>query len=187
MLFFFCIIRLDRVLSLNGTRESVNHAKELINNVANENGAGGGVETVSCILVPPLGPEGYPPFIEIMVPGSKVGLVIGKGGETIKTLQEKTGAKMVIIQDGPTQELEKPLRITGEPSKIDHAKQLVFDLILDKDSFNNNSRPNFNQGNGAPPGGETAEVFVPKIGEFIIAFVCSMILWTPGRRRNIHA
>lgn len=57
------------------------------------------------------------------------------------------------------------MRITGEPSKIEHAKQLVFDLILDKEqTFNNNSRANFNQGNGAPPGGEQAEVFVPKIG-----------------------
>lgn len=58
------------------------------------------------------------------------------------------------------------MRITGEPSKIEHAKQLVFDLILDKDTaFQNNARPNFNQGNGAPPGPEQAEVFVPKIGE----------------------
>lgn len=57
---------------------------------------------------------------------------------------------------------EKPLRISGEPAKVDHAKQLVFDLILDKEAFNSNSRPNFNSGNGAPPGSEQAEVFVPK-------------------------
>lgn len=98
-----------------------------------------------------------------MVPGSKVGLVIGKGGETIKMLQEKTGAKMVIIQDGPSQEVvEKPLRISGDPMKIDHAKQLVFDLILDKDAYNNSNRGLYNQNNGPPPGGEQAEVFVPK-------------------------
>lgn len=36
--------------------------------------------------------------IEIMLPGPKVGLIIGKGGETIKQLQEKSGAKMVVIQ-----------------------------------------------------------------------------------------
>jgi len=33
-----------------------------------------------------------------MLPGPKVGLIIGKGGETIKQLQEKSGAKMVVIQ-----------------------------------------------------------------------------------------
>lgn len=158
--------------------------------MCNDHNAGSGIETISCILVPPPGSNGFPPYQEIMVPGSKVGLVIGKGGETIKMLQEKTGAKMVIIQDGPGQELvtsyfyknkiylktqrssifiilitsfqEKPLRISGEPSKVDHAKQLVFDLILDKDAFNSNRNPTFNPGNGAPPGGEQAEVFVPK-------------------------
>uniref|UniRef100_A0A8C1L4A9 K Homology domain-containing protein n=1 Tax=Cyprinus carpio TaxID=7962 RepID=A0A8C1L4A9_CYPCA len=38
---------------------------------------------------------------EIMVPASKAGLVIGKGGETIKQLQERAGVKMVMIQEGP--------------------------------------------------------------------------------------
>lgn len=69
-----------------------------------ENSAGN-LETISVVVIPPAGAAGYPPYQEIMVPGSKVGLVIGKGGETIKMLQEKTGAKMVIIQDGPGQEL----------------------------------------------------------------------------------
>ena len=57
-----------------------------------------------------------------MVPGPKVGLIIGKGGETIKTLQEKSGAKMVVIQDGPSQENEKPLRISGDPQKVEVIK-----------------------------------------------------------------
>lgn len=95
----------DRIFSLMAPRDSVNHAKELLNNMCNDHNTSTGVETVSCILVPPPGPSGFPSYQEIMVPGSKVGLVIGKGGETIKMLQEKTGAKMVIIQEGPGQEL----------------------------------------------------------------------------------
>ncbi|XP_065073585.1 far upstream element-binding protein 1 isoform X2 [Ochlerotatus camptorhynchus] len=94
------------------------------------------------------------PFQEIMIPGSKVGLIIGKGGETIKQLQEKSGAKMVIIQDGPGQEMEKPLRISGDPQKVEHAKQLVYDLIQEKDNYNT-QRQTMN-------GTEQAEVFVPK-------------------------
>lgn len=55
-----------------------------------------------------------------MLPGPKVGLIIGKGGETIKMLQESSGAKMIVIQDGPnSQESEKPLRISGETSKVE--------------------------------------------------------------------
>lgn len=68
-----------------------------------------------------------------MIPGPKVGLVIGKGGETIKMLQEKSGAKMVVIQDGPNQEAEKPLRITGDPQKVEHARQLVYELLAEKE------------------------------------------------------
>ncbi|KAL2732141.1 far upstream element-binding protein 3 isoform X1 [Vespula squamosa] len=43
---------------------------------------------------------GHPGFVEIMIPDPKVGLIIGKGGETIKQLHEKSGAKMVVIQEG---------------------------------------------------------------------------------------
>lgn len=37
---------------------------------------------------------------EIMIFVGKVGLVIGKGGEIIKQLQECVGVKMILIQDG---------------------------------------------------------------------------------------
>ncbi len=57
-------------------------------------------------------------MVEIMIPGNKVGLVIGKGGETIRQLQERAGVKMVMIQDSnqPTS-MDKPLRISGEAMK----------------------------------------------------------------------
>ena len=52
--------------------------------------------------------------MEMLIPANKVGLIIGKGGETIKQLQGKCGCKMMMVQDGPYQTApEKPLRITG--------------------------------------------------------------------------
>ncbi|XP_022912976.2 far upstream element-binding protein 1 isoform X2 [Onthophagus taurus] len=87
-------------------------------------------------------------FVEIMVPGPKVGLIIGKGGETIKQLQEKSGAKMVVIQDGPNQEQEKPLRISGDPAKVEYAKQLVYDLIAEKEMQAYNRRGGGGGGGG---------------------------------------
>jgi len=168
----------DRVIMLRGQRDTVTKGREMIQNMANRAG-GGQVEVLLTINMPPPGPSGYPPYQEIMIPGAKVGLVIGKGGDTIKQLQEKTGAKMIIIQDGPNQELIKPLRISGEAQKIEHAKQMVLDLIAQKDAqgqqqggrggggggggpgmgFNN-----FNNGNG----GESTEVFVPKIAVGVV-------------------
>ncbi|KAM7344454.1 P-element somatic inhibitor isoform 2-T2 [Cochliomyia hominivorax] len=183
----------DRVITLRGSRESVTKGREVMQQLANRNG-GGNVEIVLTINMPPPGPTGYPPYQEIMIPGTKVGLVIGKGGDTIKQLQEKTGAKMVIIQDGPNQEVIKPLRISGDPQKIEHAKQLVLDLIAQKDAQQQqqqqNNRPNmggngggggmganngpnngggnYNNFGGGNNGGEQCEVFVPKLAVGVV-------------------
>lgn len=59
------------------------------------------------------------------------------------------------------------MRISGDPQKVEHAKQLVFELILDKDVYSNNTR-SFNGASGPPPGGEQAEVFVPKIAVGVV-------------------
>lgn len=67
--------------------EAVQKAKELISKMVPQtnnmgpgagNGGGGG---------PPRAGLGSNSYDEIMIPGSKVGLIIGKGGETIKQLQ----------------------------------------------------------------------------------------------------
>ncbi|CAG9853562.1 unnamed protein product [Phyllotreta striolata] len=108
--------------------------------------------------------------IEIMIPGPKVGLIIGKGGETIKQLQEKSGAKMVVIQEGPNQEHEKPLVISGDPQKVEYAKQLVYDLIAEKEmkNFNRAGGRGRNQGSNdgysdfGGGGGDQMEVLVPR-------------------------
>lgn len=45
-----------------------------------------------------MGMNGGSERFELMVPGHKVGMIIGKGGENIRNMQESTGAKIVIIQ-----------------------------------------------------------------------------------------
>ena len=40
--------------------------------------------------------EGGEVALEMMIPGGKVGLVIGKSGDTIKQLQERSGAKVCL-------------------------------------------------------------------------------------------
>ncbi|KAB7500828.1 Far upstream element-binding protein 3 [Armadillidium nasatum] len=154
----------DRICTISGPRDAINRAKEMIYDIVSRGeappmkgprggnnigppgidmgsggggggGGGGGINTV-----------------EISIPGPKVGLIIGKGGETIKQLQEKSGAKMVIIQDGPQQESEKPLRITGDSQKVELAKQLVYDLIAEKEAQAAQFGNHRGRGRGGGPG-----------------------------------
>ena len=71
---------------------------------------------------------------EMSIPGHKVGLVIGKGGETIKMIKEQTGANMIIIQESNAPTEVKPLRITGTPDQVERAKAEVFKILNQNDN-----------------------------------------------------
>uniref|UniRef100_A0A8C1AKT2 K Homology domain-containing protein n=1 Tax=Cyprinus carpio carpio TaxID=630221 RepID=A0A8C1AKT2_CYPCA len=101
---------------------------------------------------------------EIMVPASKAGLVIGKGGETIKQLQERAGVKMVMIQEGPQNTgADKPLRISGDPFKVQQAKDMVMDLIRDQ-----GFREQRGEYGSRAGGGESLDVPVPRFAVGIV-------------------
>lgn len=73
-------------------------------------------------------------ILDIMVPGQKVGFIIGKGGDMIRQLQERANVKMTIIQQSSeVTDGQKQLRIVGEPAKVDIAQQLVKDLLIEKE------------------------------------------------------
>ena len=137
----------ERLCTLTGPMSAIAQAKMLIEGIiANEGqsrggGGGGGMGGA------PSGAGGG--LFEMLIPGHKVGLVIGKGGETIKQLQEQTGAKMIIIQDTNQQAEQKPLRITGTPESVERAKAEVFKILNQQD----NSRTGGRWGAGCPSGG----------------------------------
>lgn len=110
----------ERQCTLSGMPSSIQQAKEAINKIIANEGTGG---------APGGGNRGGAGFFEMMVPGHKVGLVIGKGGEMIKQMQEQSGAKIVIIQESSEAAMEKPLRITGTPEAIEMAKGLVNEIL----------------------------------------------------------
>ncbi|XP_048845298.1 far upstream element-binding protein 3-like isoform X1 [Brienomyrus brachyistius] len=116
---------LERPCTLTGTPESIEQAKRLLGQIVERcrNGPCFHGEL-----------EGNSAVQEILIPASKVGLVIGKGGDTIKQLQERTGVKMNMIQDGPMPTgADKPLRITGDAYKVQQARELVLDIIREKE------------------------------------------------------
>uniref|UniRef100_A0AAY4BAS4 K Homology domain-containing protein n=1 Tax=Denticeps clupeoides TaxID=299321 RepID=A0AAY4BAS4_9TELE len=102
---------------------------------------------------------------EVLIPASKAGLVIGKGGETIKQLQERAGVKMVMIQDGPQNTgADKPLRISGDPFKVQQAKEMVMDLIRDQGFREQRGEYGSRMGGG----GESLDVPVPRFAVGIV-------------------
>lgn len=111
-----------RQCTLQGTKMAVERAKQMITDVITRAASRPSTQNFSS--------DGRAITVEMTIPATKCGLVIGKMGETIKQLQEQAGCKMVMIQD--SQEVtgqSKPLRITGDPDKVEVAKRLVTDLI----------------------------------------------------------
>ncbi|GAB1297678.1 Far upstream element-binding protein 2 [Apodemus speciosus] len=71
---------------------------------------------------------------EIMIPAGMAGLIIGKGGETIKQLEKRAGVKMILIQDdSQNTNVGKPLRIFGDPDKVQQACEMVMDILRERD------------------------------------------------------
>ena len=117
-------------------------------------------------------------MFEMSVPGYKVGLIVGKGGETIKQLKERSGAKIIIIQDGPEAAHEKSLRISGDPNAVETAKELIQELLNQKDDSNMQQQgrmfemsvPGYKIGLIIGKGGETIKQLKERSGAQIIIF-----------------
>nr|XP_046231381.1 far upstream element-binding protein 3 isoform X5 [Scatophagus argus] len=148
---------LDRPCTLTGSPENIEQAKRLLSEIVEQCRYGPGFHSDM---------DGNSSIQQILIPANKVGLVIGKGGETIKQLQERTGVQMIMIQDDPMPTgADKPLRITGDPHKVQQARELVAKLIRDKDQGEFRvGRADF----GSKMGGSSLDVVVPRFAVGII-------------------
>lgn len=65
------------------------------------------------------------------IPAHKCGLVIGRGGENVKSINQQTGAFVEISNQPPPNGDPnfKLFTIRGSPQQIDHAKQLIEEKI----------------------------------------------------------
>lgn len=73
------------------------------------------------------------------IPAHKCGLVIGRGGENVKSINQQTGAFVEISRQPPPNGDPnfKLFTIRGNPQQIDHAKQLIEDKIEVEDQEQN--------------------------------------------------
>uniref|UniRef100_A0A3Q3BGM0 Far upstream element-binding protein 3-like n=1 Tax=Kryptolebias marmoratus TaxID=37003 RepID=A0A3Q3BGM0_KRYMA len=147
---------MERPCSLTGTPESIEQAKRLLVQIVDRCRNGPGFHGDG---------EGGTSVQEMLIPASKVGLVIGRGGDTIKQLQERAGVKMMMIQDGPMPTgADKPLRISGDPYKVQAARELVLEVIREKDGDFRSGRSDF----GGRLGGTNLDVPVPRFAVGIV-------------------
>jgi len=82
------------------------------------------------------GGTGWPsggPGLEVQenfsVPSNKVGLVMGKGGETIKQICSQSGAHCQVDKTAPEGAREKTIVIKGSPEAVDMAKRLISEKV----------------------------------------------------------
>ncbi|KAG8046319.1 hypothetical protein GUJ93_ZPchr0008g11728 [Zizania palustris] len=114
-----------RSVELVGTLDSIDKAEQLIKNVIAEADAGGSPALVARGFGS--GQSGSEQF-EMLVPDNKVGLIIGKGGETIKSLQTRSGARIQLIPQHPPEGVtltERTVRVTGNKKQIEAAKEMI--------------------------------------------------------------
>lgn len=120
---------LTRDVELMGTQEQISRAEELINEVIAETDAASSASSGTRNVVP-LQP-GSEQFV-MKVPNDKVALVIGKGGETIKSMQGKSGARIQVVPLHPPPgdtSTERNVFINGTKEQIESAKELVNEVI----------------------------------------------------------
>ncbi|XP_071359904.1 far upstream element-binding protein 2 isoform X2 [Trachinotus anak] len=138
----------ERSVSLTGSPDAIERAKALIDDIVSRghessNGQSGSMQ-------------------EMIIPAGKAGLIIGKGGETIKQLQERAGVKMILIQDGSQPpNIDKPLRIIGDPYKVQQAKEMVNEILRERDHAGFGDRNEYGSRMGGGGGGGI-DIAVPR-------------------------
>ena len=143
-----------RPVNLIGSREAANMAKELIDQVVesdtrdnannnnntntavsmqqpnygrNDNNRGGGGGGNKGSTFQPFG-EGEKINDQVLVPSEAVGMIIGKGGETIKDMQNQSGCKINVTPPGKP-DINREIGLIGTRNAIEMAKGLIWDKV----------------------------------------------------------
>ncbi|KAJ2500519.1 hypothetical protein GGH96_002667 [Coemansia sp. RSA 1972] len=114
----------ERQITIEGPVGNAENARreilEFIDRHANEQKQGGPMGG-------PGGPGGQGGGVTIMVPGSKVGLIIGRGGESIRDIQFSSGASVQVQPDNGRSERE--IVLLGAPDQIEQARARIMDIV----------------------------------------------------------
>uniref|UniRef100_A0A8C0BXG4 Far upstream element binding protein 1 n=1 Tax=Buteo japonicus TaxID=224669 RepID=A0A8C0BXG4_9AVES len=128
----------DRIAQITGPPDRCQHAAEIITDLLRSvqagnpggpgpGGRGRGRGQGNWNMGPPGGLQEF----NFIVPTGKTGLIIGKGGETIKSISQQSGARIELQRNPPpnADPNMKMFTIRGTPQQIDYARQLIEEKI----------------------------------------------------------
>ncbi|KAI1869106.1 uncharacterized protein JN550_006093 [Neoarthrinium moseri] len=151
-----------RQCRISGPRASRAEAKAAINRIiedsgmgavaradAPHNGGGRGSSAGAPAPAPTQLREGED-VMQIMVPDRTVGLIIGRGGETIRDLQERSGCHINITSESKSVNGLRPVNLIGTREAAAQAKEQIMEIV-DSDSRNVNGGGAGGGGGGAKP------------------------------------
>lgn len=126
-----------RPVNLIGSRESQARAQDLINEVVSSDTRAG--EQMGGNQPPRFDPySNMPPSSygnsnekindKMHVPSEAVGMIIGKGGETIKDMQNQSGCKINVSQPSG-QDITREIGLIGTRPALEHAKTLINEKV----------------------------------------------------------
>ncbi|KNC96745.1 uncharacterized protein SPPG_07953 [Spizellomyces punctatus DAOM BR117] len=157
----------ERRTTITGNPEDVQQAKSMILEQINQGSGPRGPPS----SMPSYGGNSSTNTETMSIPAHKVGLVIGRGGETIHSLQDRSGARIAVMPDSQSDQPSnlRQINLSGSPEAIDMARALIDDLV------NAPSRPGGPGGMSQPYGNqyghggssETIKVHTEKVGLII--------------------
>lgn len=67
--------------------------------------------------------------LQLLVPDRTVGLIIGRGGETIRDLQDRSGCHVNIVGENKSINGMRPVNLIGSPSAQQYARDLILEIV----------------------------------------------------------
>jgi far upstream element-binding protein len=147
----------QRQCTITGTSRQREAAKQEIFTTMEENGgtsgpipenrgsrnarqASGGRQSDNAVPTPGVGETSR----QILVPDKTVGLIIGRGGETIRDLQDRSGCHVNIVGENKSISGRRPVNLIGTKEAADKAEALIWEIV-DSDTRSSQQQ---NQGRG---------------------------------------
>merc|ERR1719510_2453006 len=132
----------DRVSLINGSKDSISDVVKLLVKLMKQR-------------LDELGEPGDPTQqLRLVVPNSTIGMVIGKGGETVEQMKQRSGANILISKKDEVKIPERVITLVGES----RSNQIALDMILEKiaEDPNSGSCTNINYGPSEDTSGAAA-------------------------------